>query len=136
MPAKFRLFAAYLLLLLLPFQAIAGSVAVSCFGMAACADMKEMDCCEHAGHVFDTDGRFHAQQDSQHDRHGDYRQADMTCGFSTTCMAVSPVVSLPVAHRFMPGAASSSLPAFTPTYYTSFISDGLQRPPSIPVYSV
>jgi hypothetical protein len=134
MSSTLRRFIVYLLLVLLPIQAMASLLTHSCAGnMPHCHEMKSIDgCCEHgkpsrgSHHVDATahDGMSHNGND-----HNDQHAA--SCGMGTTCAVIAPMAVLPSTSMTLPTASNAPPHVFVLSAYTSFISDGLQRPPQI-----
>lgn len=107
MPSAIRHFIAALLLVLLPFQAMAASYAAGAAPVATWPDhMKAMDCCDPPDH--ETAG---------------------SCAAAGTCAAVT-VPGLPSrAPRAAPLPMRAVFTTAVPSLHESFVPDGPQRPP-------
>ena len=98
---------ACLLLVLLPFQALAASFAMADAPLISCADMMMdgMDCCD---------------EDSG------------ACPDASNCTVHFAAIALPVATGAAPVfPGSDAVLAIVPALHDSFIPDGLQRPPQV-----
>ncbi|MDM5178955.1 hypothetical protein PO883_17275 [Massilia sp. DJPM01] len=109
MPSAFRRLLACLLLVLLPFQAMAAGVAACDAAGRACSEqmMRMMDCCDH----------------------GDQSSSDLHCGSAFGCLSAA-------AHALLPGVpaplvqSQAGAVAVVPVHFhDSFIPDGPHRPP-------
>src|SRR5438128_455804 len=126
MRSKFRLFAAYLMLVLLPLQAIAAVAGYSCAGAMASghvmmAQMSE-DCAQrmHAKTV----QHASAQTDDGQTPHADHSQKPAPCGMSAYCAAIGALAVLPSFHHFPLDTGALKLSAIVSSDYTSFIPEG------------
>jgi hypothetical protein len=128
MYSKLRCLVAYLLLVFLPIQAMASVVEWSCGdNMSHCHGMKAsaLDCCAHQKRSFDAH-RHHSDGTSRDTGH-----QHTSCGIGTTCLGAAAMAALPSAKMVLPQFGSELPNVFVFSSYTSFISEGLQRPPSI-----
>jgi hypothetical protein len=131
MRSTFRHCVVYLLFVLLPVQAMASLLTHSCANsMSHCHTMKSMDdCCGHGKSLSGS----HQLGATTHDglSHNDSDQHAASCGMHTACGAIAPIAALPSASSVLPVTSSAPPYSFVLPSYTSFISDGLQRPPQI-----
>ncbi|MFB9240418.1 hypothetical protein IV454_24570 [Massilia antarctica] len=109
MPSAFRRLLACLLLVLLPFQAMAAGVAACNAAGRACSEpmMQMMDCCDH----------------------GDQSSPELHCGTAFGCMSAAAPALLPDMSVPVVLSQPRALALAPVQFHDSFIPDGPQRPP-------
>ena len=109
MPSAFRRLLACLLLVLLPFQATAASVAACEAAGRPCSEqmMQMMDCCDH----------------------GDQSSSDLHCGTAFGCMSAAAPALLPGVPVPLMLSQPRALAPAPVQFHDSFIPEGPQRPP-------
>lgn len=130
MRSKPRHLIACFLLVLLPLQAmasLAGYACVSSMAGAQAALVQQGDHCEHglSSPAMDNQAADGNAQQAGHD------QNSSPCGMHAGCAAMGAAVILPAAHHFPLDPATVKLGAAVSSDYTSFVPEGLQRPPRI-----
>jgi hypothetical protein len=122
------------MLVLLPLQVVAAGIVPSCMGTMQDQrmDMSVHDGCDPKMTDMQRTDMQHAAQ-GEDGKSGQGVQQNSPCGSGAHCWVMSGAAVAPSAHHFFLGQATVNLVSILSSDFTSFVPEGLQRPPSIPV---
>ncbi len=124
-------FLAYVLLLLLPLQAVAAGAVIAC----PVANARQiptdlvMEECDDAA-MMQTNTKTTFKQDNNTSAEHESHDRIVPCAMSSSCQALVTIAVLPEMSPWLIDSAFSPI-GFAEDFYRSFIPEGLQRPPQV-----